>query len=117
MRFVWATLGLISVAIGLAGIVLPLVPTVPLMILAAFFFARSSERLHNWLITHPTFGASILDWQERGAISAKGKRIATLSIVFVFLISLIIGLRPFILMIQGVTLGAVLIFIWSRPSS
>lgn len=117
MRFVWATLGLISVAIGLAGIILPLVPTVPLMILAAFFFARSSERLHNWLITHPTFGPPILDWQERGAISEKGKRIATLSIAFVFLISLIIGLRPLILLIQGATLSAVLIFIWSRPSS
>lgn len=117
MRYVWASLGLLSVAIGLIGIVLPLVPTVPLMILAAFFFARSSERLHTWLITHPTFGPSIQDWQERGAISAKGKRIATLSIVVVFGISLIMGLRPLILIIQGVTLGAVLLFIWTRPSS
>lgn len=116
MRYVWATLGLISVAIGLIGVVLPLVPTVPLMLLAAFFFARSSERLHNWLITHPTFGPSIRDWQERGAISAKGKRIATLSIVFVFLISVVLGLRPLILGIQAVTLSAVLTFIWSRPS-
>lgn len=117
MRYVWATLGLISVAIGLIGIVLPLVPTVPLMILAAFFFARSSERLHNWLITHPTFGPSIVDWQERGAISAKGKRIATLSIAVVFLVSLILGLRPMILIIQAVTLCAVLFFIWSRPNA
>lgn len=117
MRYIWATLGLISLAIGLVGIVLPLVPTVPLMILAAFFFARSSEKLHNWMITHPTFGPSILDWQERGAIHPKGKRISTLSIVVVFLISVILGLRPMILIIQGVTLSAVLVFIWSRPNS
>lgn len=117
MRYVWAILGLLSVAIGLAGIVLPLVPTVPLMILAAFFFARSSERLHTWLITHPTFGPSILDWQERGAISLKGKRIATLSIAVVFLISVVMGLRPMILGIQAITLSAVLVFIWSRPSA
>ncbi|THD76854.1 DUF454 domain-containing protein [Thalassobius vesicularis] len=117
MRYVWAILGLISVAIGIAGIVLPLVPTVPMMILAAFFFARSSERLHNWLLSHPTFGPPIQDWQQRGAISAKGKRIATLSIAVVFGISLILGLRPLILLIQAVTLGAVLTFIWSRPSS
>lgn len=117
MRYVWAILGLISVAIGIAGIVLPLVPTVPMMILAAFFFARSSERLHNWLLSHPTFGPPIQDWQQRGAISAKGKRIATLSIAVVFGISLILGLRPLILLIQAVTLGAVLMFIWSRPSS
>lgn len=117
MRYVWAFLGLISVAIGLVGIILPLVPTVPLMILAAFFFARSSERLHNWLITHPTFGPSIQDWQDRGAISAKGKRIATVSIVVVFAISLIMGLRPMILIIQAITLSAVLVFIWTRPNA
>ncbi|MBA84124.1 YbaN family protein [Thalassobius sp. S69A] len=117
MRYIWAILGLISVAIGLVGIILPLVPTVPLMILAAFFFARSSERLHNWLISHPTFGPSIQDWQDHGAISAKGKRIATLSIAVVFAISLIMGLRPMILIIQAITLGAVLTFIWTRPNS
>ncbi|WP_319825199.1 YbaN family protein [Thalassovita sp.] len=117
MRYIWFTLGLISLAIGFAGVVLPLVPTVPMMILAAFFFARSSERLHGWLIEHPTFGPSIQDWQERGAISAKGKRIATLSIAVVFLFSVLLGLKPTILLIQAATLGAVLLFIWSRPNS
>lgn len=117
MRVIWGLLGLISVGLGLIGIFLPLIPTVPFMLLAAFFFARSSERLHAWLIEHPTFGPSILDWQERGAISPKAKRIATLSIIAVFSISLIMGLRPTILVIQAVTLGAVLTFIWSRPNS
>ncbi len=117
MRYLWFVLGLLSLAIGFAGIILPLVPTVPLMILAAFFFARSSERLHAWLIEHPTFGPHIMDWQSRGAISNKGKRIATLSITVVFLFSLILGLRPLILIIQAVTLSAVLVFIWTRPNS
>ncbi len=117
MRVVWAILGLICVAIGVVGIILPLVPTVPLMILAAFFFAKSSERLHNWLITHPQFGPSILDWQEHGAIHPKGKKIATVSIAIVFMISVILGLGPMILGIQGVTLCGVLIFIWTRPNS
>jgi uncharacterized membrane protein YbaN (DUF454 family) len=117
MRYLWALLGLISVAIGMAGIVLPLVPTVPLMILAAFFFAKSSERLHTWLITHPQFGPSIVDWQERGAIHPNGKKIATVSIAIVFLISVVLGLRPLILIIQGVTLCGVLLFIWTRPNS
>ena len=56
MRVIWAALGILCVGIGLLGVVLPLLPTVPFMLLAAFFFARSSERLHVWLITHPTFG-------------------------------------------------------------
>lgn len=116
MRFIWATLGLICVGLGLIGIILPLLPTVPFMLLAAFFFARSSERLHNWLITHPTLGPPIVDWQSRGAINPRVKRIATVSIAVVFLISLAMGLRLLILGIQAVVLTLVLIFIWSRPN-
>ncbi|UYV37319.1 YbaN family protein [Rhodobacteraceae bacterium D3-12] len=116
MRFVWATLGLICVGLGLIGIVLPLLPTVPFMLLAAFFFARSSERLHNWLITHPTLGPPIVDWQSSGAINPRVKRIATVSIGVVFLISVALGLRPLLLGIQAAVLCCVLIFIWSRPS-
>lgn len=117
MRFVWASLGLLSVGLGLIGIFLPLLPTVPFMLLAAFFFARSSERLHGWILAHPTFGPSIIDWQERGAINPRGKRIATLSIVLVFAASLLLGLRWQILAIQAVVLSCVLIFLWSRPSA
>lgn len=116
MRYLWAALGLICVALAVVGVVLPLLPTVPFLLLAAFFFARSSERLHNWLITHPTLGPPIEDWQARGAIHPKAKRIATLSIVIVFGISLALGLKSTILIIQAVVLSCVLVFIWTRPS-
>jgi uncharacterized membrane protein YbaN (DUF454 family) len=117
MRYLWAGLGLVCVALGLIGVVLPLLPTVPFMLLAAFFFARSSERLHHWLISHPTFGPPIVDWQSSGAIRPRVKRLATVSIVAVFAISLLLKLRMTILIIQAVTLGCVLIFIWTRPNS
>lgn len=117
MRIIWAVFGLISVGLGLIGVFLPLLPTVPFMLLAAFCFARSSERLHHWLITHKTLGPPILEWQERGAINPRAKRYATLSIAFVFGISLIIGLRWQILAIQAITLSCVLIFLWSRPNA
>ncbi len=116
MRFVWASLGLLSVACGVIGVFLPLVPTVPFMLLAAFFFARSSERLHSWLLGHPTFGPPTIDWQERGAIGLRAKRIATLSIIAVFGLSLVMGLRWQILAIQATVLVCVLTFIWTRPS-
>jgi len=116
MKVIWAVLGLLCVALALVGVVLPLLPTVPFLLLAAFFFARSSERLHNWLLSHPTLGPPIEDWQARGAINPKAKRIATLSIVAVFGISLAVGLKSPILLIQAMVLGCVLIFIWSRPN-
>lgn len=116
MRYVWASLGLICVGLGLIGVVLPLLPTVPFMLLAAFFFARSSERLHNWLISHPQFGPAILDWQERGAINRRVKWIATASIMAVFALSVILALKPWLLLLQGSILCLVLIFIWTRPT-
>jgi uncharacterized membrane protein YbaN (DUF454 family) len=68
------------------------------------------------LITHSTFGPPIIDWQTSGAIKPRVKRIATISIAAVFLLSLAMGLRPLILGIQAVILICVLIFIWSRPN-
>lgn len=116
MRLLWLALGCLSLALGVVGIVVPLLPTVPLLILAAFFFARSSERLHDWLLSHPVFGPPIHDWQRSGAISRHGKRWATISIAAAFGLSVVMGLRPLILFIQGAVLTTTLLFIWSRPS-
>ena len=101
----------------MVGVVLPLLPTVPFLLLAAFLFARSSERLHNWLLSHPRLGPPIADWQSRGAINPAAKRLATISIVLVFGISLALGLKTTVLVIQAVVLSCVLIFIWTRPNA
>jgi len=116
MRVFWMTLGLLSVALGMIGIFLPLLPTVPFILLAAFCFARSSERLHHWLVNHRHFGPVIIDWQERGAVSARAKRLATVSILAVFAISLALQVGVTVLIIQAVVLSAVLLFLWTRPN-
>jgi uncharacterized membrane protein YbaN (DUF454 family) len=116
MRLLWATLGLICVGLGMLGVIVPLLPTVPFMLLAAFFFARSSERLHNWLLSHPHFGPAIVDWYERGAINPRTKRISTVAIMAVFLLSLVLDVKPLILVIQALVLSCVLLFIWTRPN-
>ncbi|MBT9385705.1 YbaN family protein [Pseudooceanicola sp. CBS1P-1] len=116
MRVFWLISGLLSLGFGLLGVVLPLLPTVPFMLLAAFCFSRSSERLHAWLLSHPSFGPAIQDWRDHRAISLKAKRLATVMVGGVFLISILMGLRPHLLAIQGLTLCAVMIFLWTRPS-
>jgi uncharacterized protein len=87
-RLLYLGLGLASVALGALGVVLPLLPTVPFMLLAAFFFARSSPRLEAWIVGHPRFGPHIRVWREKGAISPAGKRAA----FFAFAISALLGL-------------------------
>lgn len=116
MQYLWATLGLLCVALAMIGVALPLLPTVPFLLLAAFFFARSSSRLHNWLISHRLFGPMILDWQTSGAIRPAAKKAATVSIAAVFGLSVLISVPTYVLVIQAATLGAVLAFIWSRPT-
>jgi uncharacterized membrane protein YbaN (DUF454 family) len=53
-RLTWLVVGLVALALGAIGIAVPLLPTTPLILLAAFAFARSSNRLHEWLITRAT---------------------------------------------------------------
>ena len=115
MRIFWIIAGMVSVAIGAVGIFVPLLPTVPLMILAAFCFGKSSPRLHRWLVDHPIHGPHIRDWADRGAIRPTAKRLATLSIGLAFGLSVLLGVRPAILGVQAVVLLAVLLFIWTRP--
>jgi uncharacterized membrane protein YbaN (DUF454 family) len=75
-RFLYRSAGLASLALGAAGVVLPLLPTVPFVLLAAFCFARSDERLARWIEEHRTFGPHIAAWRRSRAVSLKGKRAA-----------------------------------------
>jgi uncharacterized membrane protein YbaN (DUF454 family) len=117
MRFLYAGIGILSLGLALIGVVLPLLPTVPFLLLATFCFANSSERLHSWLITHRTFGPMIMDWNERGAIRPGAKKAATVSIAAVLLLSFILGAPSHVVGIQIIVLTAVLTFIWTRPNS
>ncbi|MEM1160041.1 MAG: YbaN family protein, partial [Pseudomonadota bacterium] len=71
MKILWTLAGWAAFGLGLLGAALPLLPTVPFMLLAAFCFARGSERFHRWLMNHPRFGPGIRDWQAHRAISRR----------------------------------------------
>lgn len=114
-RILWLGLGGLSLLLGAVGIFLPLLPTVPFLLLTAFCFAKGSDRLHDWLLEHPTFGPPILDWRDRGAIGRRAKVLATLSVAAAFGISLALQISGHVLIVQAVVLACVMVFIWSRP--
>ena len=114
-RVAWVSAGVLCVTLGLIGIPLPLLPTTPFMLLAAFCFARGSTRLHRWLVTHPRLGPPILEWQQHGAISRGGKRAAVIAMAAVFGIACLWGLPAYALALQGVVLLCVATFLLTRP--
>tara|TARA_R110002020_G_scaffold6231_2_gene26060 strand:+ start:3685 stop:4044 length:360 start_codon:yes stop_codon:yes gene_type:complete len=116
MRYAWFTLGSIALALGAIGVVLPLLPTTPFIILAAFAFGKSSPRLQNWLETNRTFGPVIADWRANGAIAPRYKAMAIAMMLAAFSASLALGIASLILIIQGVCLFGAAAFVLSRPS-
>ncbi|REJ75619.1 MAG: DUF454 domain-containing protein [Acidobacteria bacterium] len=80
-RVVFLSLGLIAVGLGFLGVFLPLLPTTPFLLLAAFLFSKSSERLHDWLLNHRIFGKFIRDWREHRAIAPRAKVLSVAMIV------------------------------------
>ena len=115
-RLIWLIIGLSAVALGALGAVLPLLPTTPFVLLAAFAFARSSRRLHDWLVHHAVFGPLIDNWRRYGAISRSAKWAGILSMAGVLGISLLLDVPPGVLTVQALVLTASAGFIASRPS-
>ena len=73
LRYVLQAIGWLSVALGVIGIFLPVLPTTPFLLLAAACFARSSPRFYHWLVEHPRLGPWIRDYLEGNGIPLKGK--------------------------------------------
>jgi len=87
-RKILIVLGSLFVVIGLIGIFLPVLPTTPFLLLAAWCYARSSERFYNWLITNKWFGEYIRNYQEGRGIPLKVKILAILFLWATILISI-----------------------------
>lgn len=116
MRPVWFVIGLAATAFGIAGAVLPLLPTTPFLLLAAFAFARSSPRLHDWLVTHPMLGPPIENWRANGAIAPRVKILAVIVMAATLAASVLAGLDGWIILLQAGVMALVAIFILTRPS-
>ena len=115
-RIALLIVGIIALGLGGLGVVLPLVPTTPFILVAAFAFAGSSEKLHQWLLDHELFGSLIANWRSHGAISRKTKIVSILAMVAVVGISLVLGIPDHAIIIQIVILSAAAFFVLSRPA-
>lgn len=80
-RLVASIIACFFLVLAVVGVMLPGLPTVPFLLLAAWFSARGSERLHRWLYAHPQLGKLLIDWETQRAISRRSKVIALLMLL------------------------------------
>ena len=114
-RLLWLLVGFLSLALGAIGAFVPLLPTVPFILLAAFAFAESSERMHTWLLEHNLFGEMIRNWRRHGAISLRAKIASVSTMALVLIISALHGVAAWILITQALILSASAAYVLSRP--
>jgi uncharacterized protein len=113
VRVVFAVIGTIALAIGVLGIVLPILPTTPFLLLAAACYARASTRLYGWLLGQSALGPVITRWRETGSLAPGVRTRAIVVVVVTFSLSILLvdGL-----LVRGVLLGigAILIVFLAR---
>jgi uncharacterized membrane protein YbaN (DUF454 family) len=115
VRGLYLVAGILSLAAGIAGAVLPVLPTTPFVLLAAACFARSSDRFYNAMLNQRIAGPIIADWREYGAMKRKTKRWAVLMMVLSFGTSmLVVPTMWHRLMLLGMAL-VLGFFIWRVP--
>jgi uncharacterized membrane protein YbaN (DUF454 family) len=95
-KIILITCAFLSLALGIAGIFLPLLPTTPFLLLSAWCFIRSSRRLYQWLVHHPVFGMYIRNYLLYRAIPRKTKIFAVILLWSSITISIIIVGKPVI---------------------
>ena len=106
-RITFVVLGCVSLALAVIGVVLPILPTVPFLALAAFCFAKSSDRLNNWLINTKFYQNNLADFKAGKGMTVKTKVRILATVTLVMAIGLIA------MLMKGVIVGSiVLVIVW-----
>lgn len=114
-RWLWSLLAYASLGLGLVGIVVPGLPTVPFVLLAAFAAARGSRRLHAWLLTNKRFGPAIRDWEREGAVSRRAKTLATVMMALSAAVMFLTAPKWWMAVTGTAIMACVALWLWRRP--
>lgn len=115
VRWALLALAIVCLALGVLGLFLPVVPTVPFVLLAAWAAARSSPRLSAWMENHPRMGPHIVDWRRGGVVRRSAKWTATI-LMGLSAITMLVVLDPHWLPYPIIAcMAVVLLWLWRRP--
>ena len=114
-RTILLIIGWLAIALGTLGVFLPLLPTTPFILLAAWCFSRSSPRFHHWLLYRSWFGPYLRHWQQHKAMSPGAKPRAIAVIILTFAISLWFVNITWVRILLLAMLACLLFFMWRMP--
>jgi len=115
-RPLWLLAGGLSLLVGVIGIFLPLLPTTPLVLLAAYCFSRGSKRWEAWMLAHPRFGPMVRDWRENRAVPLRAKQFATVMMAISSVATWWVIPSPW-RWAPGVCCLMVALWLWSLPTA
>lgn len=116
LRGLYFLSGAVALGLGLAGIVLPLLPTTPFLLLSSYCFVRSSPAAHRWLLSHRWFGPYIRDWETHRGVRRSVKVVAVISVLLVVLSTWVLTDSSLVLRVAVTGLAAIgLLVVWRLP--
>ncbi len=114
LRYVFISVGVISLLLGIIGVVTPVLPTTPFILLSGYCFARGSERFHDWILAHRYFGPMIRAFRDEKRIPLKAKIFATAMIALTMSVTAIFFVKKVYAIVAMASVGvAVVTYIWT----
>jgi len=109
LRSLFLVLGFFFLGTAFIGVAVPLIPTVGPVLLAAYFFSKSSERFDEWLVNNRLFGGIVRDWRAGLGFTIRAKTVAIVAIIVTFTISVVFVVEPTFIRIGLVVLASALV--------
>jgi uncharacterized membrane protein YbaN (DUF454 family) len=114
-RWTCLVLAYLFLVLAIIGVILPGLPTVPFLILTAWFAARGSDRLHGWLYAHPKLGKLLIDWEQQGAVSRSSKVIAVILLPLSWILMYLRVDNLWLMAGLAVLFLSIIVFLLTRP--
>lgn len=116
-RLPWLVLALSGIGLGTAGAFLPLLPTTPFLLVAAWAAPKGSPALDQWLHDHPRLGPPLLAWRARRAVPRRAKRLTPVLLLISLLVMALAGVPTLVLALMAVFFSALTIYLFRRPDA
>ena len=116
-KFLWKILGFLSLGMAYVGVITPGLPYSPFVVFAAYCFAKSSPRMHAWIMNHKTFGPFITNWNQKRVFPLKLKFFMLASMSVSLLIMFFTGVKPIGIISTAIFMGLVACWAWRFPGS